>query len=54
MSGELKSPIILFGNFRSGTTLLQKLISTHPDVVPLYEPVGLWLYADRKEPRRVR
>ena len=49
MSGELKPPIILLGNFRSGTTLLQKLISTHPDVVPLYEPVGLWLYAD---PRR--
>jgi len=46
MSGELNPPIILFGNFRSGTTLLQKLISTHPDVVPLYEPVGLWLYAD--------
>ena len=46
MSGELKPPIILFGNFRSGTTMLQKVISTHPDVVPLYEPVGLWLYAD--------
>ena len=46
MSGELKPPIILFGNFRSGTTLLHKLISSHPDVVPLYEPVGLWLYAD--------
>src|SRR5215211_2132160 len=46
MSDELKPPIILFGNFRSGTTMLQKLISTHPDVVPLYEPVGLWLYAD--------
>jgi hypothetical protein len=46
MSGQLKPPIILFGNFRSGTTLLHKLISTHPTVVPLYEPVGLWLYAD--------
>jgi hypothetical protein len=46
MTGELKPPIILFGNFRSGTTMLQKVISTHPDVVPLYEPVGLWLYAD--------
>ena len=46
MSGELRPPIILFGNFRSGTTILQKAISTHPDVVELYEPVGLWLYAD--------
>jgi hypothetical protein len=46
MSYELKPPIILFGNFRSGTTLLQKLIAAHPDVVPLYEPVGLWLYPD--------
>lgn len=49
MSGELKPPIVLFGNFRSGTTMLQKLIATHPQVVSLYEPVGLWLYAD---PRR--
>ena len=48
MSGELKPPIILFGNFRSGTTMLHKLISLHPDVVPLYEPVGLWLSADPK------
>jgi len=48
MSGELNPPIILFGNFRSGTTMLHKLISLHPDVVPLYEPVGLWLSADPK------
>lgn len=46
MSEELKPPIIILGNFRSGTTMLQKLISDHPDVVPLSEPVGLWLYAD--------
>lgn len=46
MSGELRPPIILFGNFRSGTTLLHKLISLHPDAVSLYEPVSLWLYAD--------
>lgn len=46
MSGELRPPIILFGNFRSGTTILQKVIATHPDVVAWSEPVGLWLYAD--------
>jgi hypothetical protein len=46
MSEELKPPIILFGNFRSGTTMLQKIIASHPAVVPLYEPVGIWLYAD--------
>lgn len=46
MSDELKPPIILLGNFRSGTTMMQKIIASHPDVVPLYEPVGLWLYAD--------
>lgn len=46
MSDELKPPIILFGNFRSGTTMLQKIIASHPAVVPLYEPVGIWLSAD--------
>jgi len=43
---QLRPPIILLGNFRSGTTMLQNLIASHPDAVRLYEPVGLWLYAD--------
>lgn len=43
---RLRAPIILLGNFRSGTTMLQRVIDTHPDTVALYEPVGLWLYAD--------
>lgn len=46
MSSELKPPIILFGNFRSGTTIVQKIVSTHPDVVGWYEPNSLWLFAD--------
>ena len=46
MSGELKPPIILFGNFRSGTTIVQKIVSTHPGIVGWYEPNSLWLYAD--------
>jgi hypothetical protein len=46
MSSELKPPIILLGNTRSGTTIVQKVVSTHPDVVPWYEPRTVWLYAD--------
>ena len=26
--------------------MLQRILATHPDVVALYEPVGMWLYAD--------
>lgn len=48
MSDELRPPIILLGNFRSGTTMLQKVIASHPDVVAWDEPVGVWLYADPK------
>jgi len=46
MSGQLKSPILLFGNTRSGTTIVQKVMSTHPDIAGWYEPNALWLYAD--------
>lgn len=46
MTGELKPPIIVFGNTRSGTTVVQKVISAHPRVVAWYEPRNLWQYAD--------
>ncbi|TIS11405.1 MAG: sulfotransferase, partial [Mesorhizobium sp.] len=37
-TAELKPPIFLIGNYRSGTTITQKLIGLHPDVVTWYEP----------------
>jgi hypothetical protein len=46
MAKPLKRPILLFGNYRSGTTITQQLIGLHPDVVTWYEPRTLWLYAD--------
>jgi len=49
MTETLKAPIILIGNYRSGTGLAQKLIALHPSIVTWYEPRTLWLYAD---PRR--
>ncbi len=49
MPDELKPPIIVLGNTRSGTTVVQKVMSVHPDIVDWYEPRTLWLYAD---PRR--
>lgn len=50
MLSELKTPIILFGNTRSGTTIVQKVVSTHPDIVGWYEPRTLWLCADPGRP----
>ncbi|MCI0554686.1 MAG: pyruvate kinase, partial [Anaerolineae bacterium] len=46
MSSELKPPIILFGNTRSGATIVQQLMAVHPDIVKWYEPNAIWLYAD--------
>lgn len=53
MSSELKPPIILFGNTRSGTTIVQKVLSVHPDIVSWYEPRTLWLYANPGRPHDV-
>lgn len=46
MGAELRPPIFLIGNYRSGTTIAQTLIGLHPDIVTWYEPRTLWLYAD--------
>ena len=46
MTTGLRPPIFLIGNYRSGTTITQKLIGLHPDIVTWYEPRTLWLYAD--------
>lgn len=46
MSNELKPPIILFSNTRSGSTIVQQVMATHPNIVGWYEPRTLWLYAD--------
>lgn len=46
MSNELKPPIIIIGNTRSGTTIVQKVMATYPDFVGWYEPRTLWLCAD--------
>lgn len=50
MKNQLKPPILLFGNTRSGTTIVQKIISTHQNVVGWYEPGALWLYPDPGRP----
>lgn len=46
MRDDLRPPIIVFGNTRSGTSIVQKAVSQHPDVTSWYEPNELWLYAD--------
>lgn len=48
MSNQLRRPIILLGNTRSGTSIVQKVLAVHPDVVGWYEPRTLWLCADPK------
>lgn len=46
VTSEFIPPIIVLGNTRSGTTVVQNLIAAHPDVVAWYEPRNLWQYAD--------
>ncbi len=46
MEDGLKPPIILIGNTRSGTTILQNVMTEHPQLVRWYEPRNIWQYAD--------
>jgi hypothetical protein len=46
MPDELKNPIFLLGNVRSGTTLVQDLFALHPEVAAWFEPRTVWMYAD--------
>lgn len=42
---ELKPPILLIGNYRSGTTMLHDLFDLHPEVKSWFEPRTVWQYA---------
>ena len=46
--GSNKPPIILFGNVRSGTSLIYGLFNLHPEIAGWYEPRLVWNYADPK------
>lgn len=46
MPGDLKPPIFLLGNVRSGTSLMHDLFDLHPEVTSWYEPRTIWTYAD--------
>jgi hypothetical protein len=41
----LKPPILLIGNYRSGTTMLHDLFDLHPEVRSWFEPRTVWQYA---------
>lgn len=46
VTDELKPPIFLLGNVRSGTSLMHDLFDLHPEVKSWYEPRTIWIYAD--------
>jgi hypothetical protein len=46
MPGDLKPPIFLLGNVRSGTSMMHDLFDLHPEVKSWYEPRTIWMYAD--------
>ncbi|HHY87787.1 MAG TPA: sulfotransferase [Chloroflexi bacterium] len=50
MSDSLKPPVILLGNTRSGTSMVQNVMGAHPEIAAWYEPTELWLCADPLRP----
>lgn len=47
---KLKPPVILIGNYRSGTSLTQRLFGLQSAVVTWHEPRSLWRYANPGRP----
>lgn len=45
VSRQLKPPILLIGNVRSGTSMLYRFFDRHPQVKAWYEPRTVWTYA---------
>ena len=46
MRADLKPPVILLGNTRSGTSVIQNVMAGDPQITAWYEPRNLWQYAD--------
>jgi hypothetical protein len=46
MNVDMHPPILLLGNVRSGTTMVQNLIDLHPAVTVWVEARPVWNYAD--------
>lgn len=47
---QLIPPILLLGNVRSGTSMVQSLFELCPGVVSWFEPRTVWMYADPGRP----
>ena len=50
MPEDLKPPIFVISNNRSGSTVVQRSMALSSEVVGWYEPRSLWMYADPGRP----
>ena len=48
-SKKITMPIFIIGMGRSGTTILGKILSLHPDIGFLNEPKAMWYYANNED-----